>query len=44
MYGDEYGDCDFDDFGGIATYGVDLNDENLDADTAFLVSAVEEER
>ena len=42
MYGDEYGDID--DFGDIATYGVDLNDENLDADAAFLNSAVEEEK
>ena len=31
MYGDEYGDMD--DFGDLATYGVDLEDENLDPAT-----------
>lgn len=31
MYGDEYGGMD--DFGDIDAYGIDLNDENLDANT-----------
>jgi hypothetical protein len=42
MYGDEYGDMDG--FGAFATYGMDLNDENLDPEALAHSSSQEEEK
>jgi len=42
MYGDEYGDMDG--FGAFATYGVDMNDENLDPEALAHSSSQEEEK
>lgn len=42
MYGDEYGDMDG--YGAFATYGMDLNDENLDPEALAHSSSQEEEK